>query len=428
MSGNVLIDPDFLDPDDGRISRNSPLVDAGTSLEGADSTDAYGSLALGGFTPDIGMYEVPSPPIEPVADVPIPITAQLVCDGMRFNDRYLWSYDPHSCSLKLLRKATHGGMLSLDEAMDLIATMLRTYQLQFVATEGNLANDVVFMPFLFIRPKPGTQFRGNDGLLYTVESLINNPVNRRWEGLVEFDRVIPTDTKFQFSYVLNDGVQFFAESPASPSGNRETASAGPIEESTFVPTITWTVIKREPGVTAGRANRSDAPRELKPRLREAYKDLDNPGYTVGVYGQVFDCTVKFDCWSTDGRSAASLMQWFEHFIYLHTWILQERGLGQMIFQSQDLSPGVQKWRAGTVSRSLTYYIRTEKIHLSMMRDLTNLSISTELVSTTEVCDPRWIADQFVTGQLTETAYQQLFRDLDGKQLFMRIALTDHGGS
>lgn len=354
----------------------------------------------------------------------IPLTVNLVSGLLQFNENYLFTYSPDSCSICLTRKtATADGAPSVEEALTLIARYLRSYQLHCVRTTREVSN-VVFMPFMFRRPDSGLQLRGNDGILYTIDSLITNPTTNQWEGLLEFDQAIPTDSQFRFSFVLNDGVGFCHEAPGSGTGLTQNSSGAPIIDPPMTPTIVWTVVEREPAAVSGAIG--SKPRELRPRIREQYKDPSNSNYTIEVSGQLFDTLVQFDCWSSDALSAARLSDWFEHFLHLHYGIFQQAGLKHLIFKAQKRDGAVSNWRQGMTSNSLQYWMRTEVLHFKVVRDLTNLNVSQTLVTETSSCSPGWVANQFVTGQLTDFTYQKYFKDLNGQDLFTKLTLNDGG--
>ncbi len=59
-TGNITTDPDFVDTgtDNYNIEDASPCKEGGVVLVGASSTDLAGGVAIVGYLPDIGCYEI----------------------------------------------------------------------------------------------------------------------------------------------------------------------------------------------------------------------------------------------------------------------------------------------------------------------------------------------------------------------------------
>lgn len=330
-------------------------------------------------------------------------------DIPHFGDHYIELYDTQRKRLEVRRKSQREGNLSLGEAMELMGNCLQNYQMTY---RINREDPSTFLfPFLLRRPPEGTQIINTATReVYTVDQIIENPETGTWDGVVRLQlRNAPTGRqKLKFvdkhQYVRFDH-EFSMDTPNLRGANndRTAIDAGPI-----VPIISWTLLRREPGGS----NQPFGPKkEYKPRLRESVKDPYEQGYTVEIVGQWFDNIIQFDCWEADNRSAEQLVEWFEQFMRLYSWIFMKEGLNQIFFWQRNRDTTETKWRQDIVKRSTQFYLRTEQLEAYYQKDLLKVDIT--VGSTTDniiVGDQniRWIADQRVSGQLTGQAYRNLF--------------------
>jgi hypothetical protein len=347
-----------------------------------------------------------------------------MADKIFFTDKYLQVYDPVSKSLEVRRKSRSDGNLTLVQSMELINVLLQRFQTTFRVNEHD--KNLIWFPFLFVEPEEGDKILNKTtGETYTVDQIVKNPKTNVWEGLVRLDlthaplQVSRHELSFyeDKNYVTFDH-SFSTETPNDISANSsgEGDNAPPMR-----PTIAWSLARKEPGAYG---QPFGPKKQLKPVVREELKDPMVDGYTVIVNGQFFDNIVQFDALYIDNKSAESLVEWFEQFMRLNSWLLQKEGVAQLYFTRRLENTTVKRWGQPLWKRSLQYYFRTEQLEAVYTRDLLRLNITLETLTSMNGRDvgPRYIADQRVTGDLTASGYRRLFYDASGTYLFGDIDL------
>jgi len=340
-----------------------------------------------------------------------------------FTDHYLTVYDPDRKAMELRRKSQAEGNLSLLESMELIGNLLRTYQATYKVNTYD--KSLVHFPFMFIEPKKGDRILNeNTEEVYIVDHTVKNPTTNQWQGLVRLElghepKDVSRETlRFldESNYVTFDH-NFASSSPNSlgTNNNGEGNDAPPMR-----PTIAWFLARKEPGAS----QQPFGPRkEYKARQRAEYKDPMVRGETVIVSGQMFDNIVQFDALYSDNKSAEHLVEWFEQFMRLYRWVLREKGIAETFFWKRQVDDTTREWRQPLWKRSTQYYFRTEQLEAIYTRDLLRVNMSLDVTTgrlTLGNQEPRYIADQLVSGDLTASGYRRLFYSASGTPLFWNL--------
>ena len=347
-------------------------------------------------------------------------------DLPEFGENYIQYFDPYLQSFEVRRKSRTEGNLSLAEAIEYIGIFMSKHQMAYVPSKNN--KNIILFPFLFVEPKEGDKIlNANTKEVYTVDQVIKNPITNVWEGLLKFNLTNPPSLEQSHS------LQFFTEKDKYIRFRHEMPDEIPnliganlekllLQPPPIFPTITWTVKSVEPG-SLGRV--FDSKKEYKPRLRESVKDPFVMGHTVEIYGQFFDNIVQFDSWSNDPRTSDRLIRWFEQFMRLKAGNLIQNGLSQLLFFKRTEDEYNKTWRQAFSVRGSQYYLRTEQLEAVYSKDILNININMDVSSSDpqnrKFNSPRWIADQLVTGELTNQEYKELFYR-SGEYLFGNIEL------
>jgi len=341
-----------------------------------------------------------------------------------FGELYAEYYDPVQKSFEVRRKSrTEGNLFSVGQCVEYIDAFLKKYQLTFVPNK--IDRSILFFPFMMMKPSEGDKIINlTTKEVYTVDQIINNPETGMWDGLIKFDLAVPPsmESLHALDYVTSNRLVRFEHEIPDGLPNLIGANLERLAEQppSLLPTITWTVISVEPG-TLGSINSSR--KEWKPRLRESVKDPLVPGHTVEIWGQRFENTVQFDCWSNDPRTSDRLVRWFEQFMRLYTGHLRRAGAGQILFTKRNRDDLNQTWRQSYNVRGSQYIIETEQLTSSYLRDILNIDISIEAtdqdIRNRKFNETRWVADQIVSGKLTSEEYRDLFYR-SGEYLFGNI--------
>jgi len=341
-----------------------------------------------------------------------------------FTDRFLVVYDPAKKALEIRHKSQAEGNLTLLQTMELIELLLQAYQGTYKVNTHD--RNLLHMPFLVIEPNKGDRILNeNTGEVYTVDHTIRNPVTNRWEGLIRLNLVnAPSDVGRETLRFLDEtnyivfGHSFATSSPNAlgTNNNGEGNDAPPMR-----PTIAWSITRVEPGAS----QQPFGPRkEWKARQREEYKDPMVRGHTVIVSGQMFDNIVQFDALYSDNRSAENLVEWFEQFMRLYRWVLRQKGVAETFFWRRQNDDTSREWRQPLWKRSTQHYFRTEQLEAIYTRDLlrVNMSLAVTTGRLTPLQEPRYIADQYVSGDLSASGYRRLFYSASGTPLFWDLDL------
>jgi hypothetical protein len=128
-------------------------------------------------------------------------------------------------------------------------------------------------------------------------------------------------------------------------------------------TITFSLLKREPGAFSQGAPFEGNIKNLRPMFREEGNDKDNPGYRYMVLGYKHDNLVRFTCWARTNKQANFRAEWFEGFMEEYAWFFKAQGIERVLFQgrSADIVTEINgnKW----YGRPLDFFVRTESIRI-----------------------------------------------------------------
>lgn len=281
---------------------------------------------------------------------------------------------------------------------------------------------------LFVEPDQGTQLRNvQTNEIYTVTDTPRNPITNRWEGLVRIDAITPPSKllaeKLEF-VDDNNRVRFSPHSPPDISTDNQTTDEMHEDVGPIRPTITYSLVRKEPGSINGQP--FGRQKQYKPMLRERLRSQSatGTGRSVEIYGQWFDVIVEFVAHTTDNRSADLLVDWFEEFVRQYTWVLKLNGVQELLYWQRLRDATVTKWRQDLKSRTVQYFFRIEELLPEVVKDInkidTCINVEKEILNASQ----RWIAGNLVTGQLTYNQYNDYFVDASGNYLFGDLTLND----
>jgi len=136
-------------------------------------------------------------------------------------------------------------------------------------------------------------------------------------------------------------------------------------------TITYQIVRREPATIQDHP--FDPRKSIKPRIMEV---VNEGGITGQVSGMFYDNLVQLDCWSTSNGDADDLIEWLENFMLGYTFYFKEYGIHEMYyFRGGRFTWGTTeeeamvRWRNPFKVRSMTYYVRSEKLWWKDLKEL-----------------------------------------------------------
>lgn len=197
-------------------------------------------------------------------------------------------------------------------------------------------------------------------------------------SIKDFIRII-----YQSLRILDPEIQFV---PAFPDWVIDTDKSIKVPVATSPrKTITWSLIRREPGTID--AHPFGARKEIKARVREELiavpdfdKNIDDPNTIFRLYtsrGQWFDNLMQFDIWSKSAWEAEQLVEFFEDFMFDYQGMFLENGINKMYYFSRVRDETILKWRNGLQNRSLIYYIRSERVSIREVFPIKRIDIKAQ---------------------------------------------------
>ncbi len=89
---------------------------------------------------------------------------------------------------------------------------------------------------------------------------------------------------------------------------------------------------------------------------------NHPGVAYGVHTNEMDNLVQFDCWSSTGRGADLLADWFKQFMEFFKGSIMKQGFQKIQFWERGIDKDITKWRDDISVRSLQYLVKTEEFY------------------------------------------------------------------
>ncbi len=125
----------------------------------------------------------------------------------------------------------------------------------------------------------------------------------------------------------------------------------------FCDLVTYTLKYQAPG---GSQKAFGQEKMRPPTLRKTVPVEGQPGLYMETWAAVTDNLVQFDCWSSDGRGADKLADWFKYFMQFMKGPIMRQGFQKVEFWEREIDSDVTQWREDIAVRSLRYLVRTEE--------------------------------------------------------------------
>lgn len=126
--------------------------------------------------------------------------------------------------------------------------------------------------------------------------------------------------------------------------------------------VLYSLVKRAPGTMEGGNTPFDrSRREIKPRIRDVItNDPQNPGRALILKSQWFDNLIRFKIVTRSATHANKMALWFEDFMECHRYYFAGLGITRFFFDEREEDKFEQIGNEPYYSRSLVYYVRTER--------------------------------------------------------------------
>lgn len=171
----------------------------------------------------------------------------------------------------------------------------------------------------------------------------------------------------------------------------------------FKDTITFQIIREEPGAAQGRP--FSTPRDPKKRPRRVLQNPLDSRKMIQVSSQFLDSLVQFDCWAKSYPEAVSLKEWFQSFMDLYTGIMMWNGLTHIQYYDRARESVMTRWRSSLHFVGLVYYFRHEAQQYHALNRLLEATFDLRLVADDESSTQPIPEFPDPTGQPTGTVTQ-----------------------
>jgi len=143
-------------------------------------------------------------------------------------------------------------------------------------------------------------------------------------------------------------------------------------------TITYSLIKRQPGGFGRGAPFESNVRNLRPIIREVADDPCNPSYRTIVLGYLHENVVRFTCWARTNKAANARALWFENLMEDYTWWFILQGVNRVIYWGQGSDMVVNINNNRWYGRPIDYYVKTETLRNYSEKTLEEILINLDV--------------------------------------------------
>jgi hypothetical protein len=179
----------------------------------------------------------------------------------------------------------------------------------------------------------------------------------------------------EFYELTYRGIKDYEARAGTPLANHITFTEEDPDIDSSTETVTFRLIRREPGSFSQGPPFAGNIKNLRPILREKGNDPANPDYKFAVTGYWYDNLVRFTCWAKTNKQANRRACWFEDFMEDYTWWFRLQGVSRVLFWGRGEDETVivdnNKW----YGRPLNYFVRTEKIRIFEEKKLEQILVN-----------------------------------------------------
>jgi len=127
------------------------------------------------------------------------------------------------------------------------------------------------------------------------------------------------------------------------------------------PTITFSLVVREPGAAGKGAPMHNTVKNYVPILREEVNDPENPGYKKAILGYWHDNEVKFTVWAKTNKVANDKALWFEGLMQEYSWYFASQGVARLLFLKREADLVSEVDGQKLYASPIHFYVRTETL-------------------------------------------------------------------
>lgn len=255
--------------------------------------------------------------------------------------------------------------------------------------------NVILMPNQILEPQPGWKILDRtSNKEYVVKGVMKSP---DMEKRPVFDgRVILTTAAPPERHML-EWQDMFGERDQTPKclrlvrseetkaimKAREPSAGADVADTRlkFVPIISYDMISHEPG---GLREPFREPRQIKPMLRMAVRDPQDPRIYQNIYGWWMDTMVEFRIHAVGGTYADRLQVWLRNFFMLYTGVLKLLGVQQVLYWTTGRDVEESRSSYDLSIRNVQYYFRLEEIQVETVPVIGEINVALHLLREDEL--------------------------------------------
>lgn len=250
--------------------------------------------------------------------------------------------------------------LTVFQLLEVVQILLKDFQSKHIPGDDPWYQ---WFPNAWIDMEKGDKVKNLDtGEIYIVEELIKTNKSRQ-ENYVRFrtGRIPPKDVDIlRLDHSKSKMINFVPAYPDTEVKPYEFTADGYKQSdddttiSTWIDTITYSIIKEEPASMSGKMFQGSS-LDMKPRYIETAETED--GF-IEVYNQKLDALVRFDFWTLENKKAEELRIWFRNFYNLYGWLIEANGAERFLWFGNYTAKGATRLNPSVVHRSSEFGFRT----------------------------------------------------------------------
>ena len=196
----------------------------------------------------------------------------------------------------------------------------------------------------------------------TVQRIFDMEIGKDLAGLASKSRT-PREAKSLVGVydTIRKVIEDMEKRLRTPEENKITFTEEEPDTKAQTESITFSLVRREPGAFGQGAPFESNVRNLRPILREEQDDPENPGYRIATTGYFHDNVIRLTCWAQTNKAANARAEWLENLLTEYNWFFKVEGVDRFLFWSRnsDIIKVVDnnKW----YGRPIDYFVRTETL-------------------------------------------------------------------
>jgi hypothetical protein len=167
----------------------------------------------------------------------------------------------------------------------------------------------------------------------------------------------------EFYSLVKQVIENYEKRASVPEVNKILYTEEEPDANSKTETITFSLIKRDPGQFSQGPPFGAKHQNLRPIFREEARDPENPGYRKVITGYWYDNLVRFTCWARTNKTANERATWFEDLMEEYSWWFKLQGIDRVLFWGRDTDIVTRIDNNNWYGRPLDYFVRTEKIRV-----------------------------------------------------------------